>query len=308
MRTLKLLLILGLFPALLLADQPRVGSTTGQILKLNTSARSSALGGAFLALADDPAAAFYNPSGLVRLEGNQVLLTHTMLPADISYECGAASFKLNETNTLGFTFGGLYTDEMDVTTPYHPGGTGETFVYSAFHGGLSFGRWMTDRFSFGAGVRYLRINLMDSEYTVDTWNGYLGSLYDVGYRDTRFGVVIGNFGPDIEFISEAYGQPLFISVGVLTRGYAAGDHYLDFVAEASKPKDATEQYSMGAEYWYRGMLALRTGYRFGHDSLSWAGGLGINIGSGDVAFRLDYAYVDMDLLGENHQISLTAAF
>jgi len=46
-----------------------------------------------------------------------------------------------------------------------------------------------------AGSRYLRINFMDDLYTVDTWSAYLGSLYDIGFRDTRFGVVIGNFGP-----------------------------------------------------------------------------------------------------------------
>lgn len=308
MKTQQVLPLLFLVPSLLIADQPRVGSTTGQVLRLDTSARAAAVGGAFLALADDASAVFYNPAGLVRSEGKQVFLSHRILPADVAYEVGAFSMPLSETQTLAVSFAGLYTDEMKVTTPHNPEGTGETFVYSTFHTGLAYSRWMTDKFSFGVGARYLRINFMNTTYSIDTWSGYLGSLYDIGYRDTRFGVVIGNFGPDIEAISESYGQPLYISLGVLTKGYVSGVHNLDIIAVASKPRDTTEQYSLGAEYWYSERLALRAGYRFQHDSLSWAGGAGFLVGSESLRFRLDYAFCDMDLLGGNHQFSIVAVF
>ncbi len=305
MRTALLILVV---PSLLLADQPRVGTTTGQVLKLDTSARGAALGGAFLALADDASAAFYNPAGLVRAERPQCVLSYVALPANLTYATGSFGMKVTDGQAFGLTFGGLASEEMPVRTPHRPEGTGETFVYSTFHAGLCYSRWMTDRFSFGVGARYLRINFMDDEYTVDTWSASLGSLYDVGWRDTRFGVVISNFGPDITAISESYGQPLSISLGVFTRGWETDAHRLDVVALGSRPRDTTEQYAVGVEYWYEGILALRGGYRFTHDALSWAGGAGLNVRTGRRSLRVDYAYLDWDTLGGTHQVSLALAF
>jgi len=95
---------------------------------------------------------------------------------------------------------------------------------------------------------------------------------------------------------------------VLTQGWASGFHHVDLLATASKPRDTMEQYAIGTEYWYRGMLAFRAGYRINHDTLSWSGGAGINVSKGTLALRVDYAYLDMDTLGGNHQVSLAAAF
>lgn len=68
--------ILVLFGAVL-ADAP-AGATkyAGAFMENGGGARALAMGGAFVAVADDPSAVFWNPAGLATTEGRQLLLMH----------------------------------------------------------------------------------------------------------------------------------------------------------------------------------------------------------------------------------------
>jgi hypothetical protein len=296
-----------LLPSLALAAQPRVGSTSGQFLKIGISARAVGMGEAFLAVADDASALYYNPAGLVGVEGREVLASHTALPADVNYEYTGIVWRLGE-NLVGLSFGALYTDAMMVTTPTHPEGTGEEFVYSCFQGGLTYARALTDRFSFGATLRHIRIYPMDTEYTMKAWCGDIGSLYHIGYRNLRFGVRIANFGSDLEAIEESYPLPVSISLGLASEPYEAGPHRLTVSALATKPADNVEYYNLGSEYWYDGLVALRAGYAFEHDTMSWSVGAGFKVNVGAAGFKVDYSYSGMDYLDDVQRITLGAGF
>lgn len=49
----------------------------GESLTLGAGARPMALGGAYAAISDDPSGLYYNPAGLARINGRQVLLLHS---------------------------------------------------------------------------------------------------------------------------------------------------------------------------------------------------------------------------------------
>jgi len=79
------------------------------------------------------------------------------------------------------------------------------------------------------------------------------------------------------------------------------------VADAFHPSDNTESVSLGAEFQYREIAALRLGYQnlFLEDSE-----VGLTAGGGfqgdieDHTYRLDYAWAYHGRLGDTHRITL----
>jgi hypothetical protein len=61
----------------LLAPPLLAAKYAGEAFTLGASARPLALGGAFVALADDPSGLYYNPAGLGLVEGRQVSMLHS---------------------------------------------------------------------------------------------------------------------------------------------------------------------------------------------------------------------------------------
>jgi threonine dehydratase len=55
----------------------KVGTFDGQFLKIGVGARAEGMGGAFVAVADDPSAVFWNPAGIARLEEDKTQLVGT---------------------------------------------------------------------------------------------------------------------------------------------------------------------------------------------------------------------------------------
>jgi hypothetical protein len=72
--------------------------------------------------------------------------------------------------------------------------------------------------------------------------------------------------------------------------------------ETAKPVDTDYNYSGGIEYSHRTGLALRAGYRYGHDNESFSAGAGFAVGY----LRLDYSYTPWDYEGQGskHWISV----
>jgi len=68
--------------------------------------------------------------------------------------------------------------------------------------------------------------------------------------------------------------------------------------------------SVGAEYWLKNVLALRSGYRFGYDTSSLGGIVGLGVGAGVKIWgvTLDYAFVPFGDLGDTHRVSFGAKF
>ena len=80
-------------------------------------------------------ALFY--AGLVR---TNVTLSHSEWPADVNYEYLGAIFPVKRLGgSIGIQFGALYTD-INETTELQPFGTGQSFTYTDFVGGLTYAR------------------------------------------------------------------------------------------------------------------------------------------------------------------------
>ncbi|HRW77063.1 MAG TPA: PorV/PorQ family protein, partial [Candidatus Sabulitectum sp.] len=184
-----------LFPAVAHASFAKVGTSGAQFLKIGVGCRGVAMGGAFVATADDPSAAYWNPGALVRVPGTQFQFTGTQLYGDILYGNGIVTHEMQGIGTFALQFGLLSSGDMDLTTVSNPDG-GETFTCSDMVVGVSFGRMLTDRFSAGMTAKYVRESWDDISaggVAVD-----LGTLYDTGFKTLRIGMSIQHFGPELQ--------------------------------------------------------------------------------------------------------------
>ena len=310
----------------------KVGSAGVHALKLGVGAKAAAMGESFVAVADDPSALYWNPSGIARLEGISVLGSYIQWPAEIAFSTVGVTYNLGARGSVGVSFSTLTTGYMNVRTVFHPEGTGEVFTASDVIVGLTYARNLTDRFSFGGTVKVVREEL--EEYS-DTGVAFdVGTLYDIGFKTLRLGMAILNFGPSLGYdvdededgktnedpndqldndkdglIDEDGPEsdvplPMAFRVGLSMTPYDDGMNRVVTCLEAVHPNDNLENLNFGVEVAMRDMVFLRGGYRFNTDIAGWTAGVGFKV----ALLTIDYAYTDLDFLSQVQRVSVSLAF
>jgi len=287
--------------------QVKVGTTGANFLQIGVSPRAVGMGEAFLAVTDDVSATYYNPGALSLVDQRQVLLSHAEWPADIQCEFLAFATPVpGGAGVLGVSATLLHMEDMEVTTPFYPNGTGQMFTARDMAVGVSYSRFLTDKFSFGATVKYIQLYAQDVDAT--GWSADVGTHYDTGFKSLRIAMSVTNFGPDMTFISESFSLPINFNLGFAMDAIQNGPHRMTVAFAGSHPSDNQERYTVGTEYWFSEMLALRAGYKMRYDDedLSFGGGVRTSLGS--LGAAIDYAYVPYAKLQDTHRLSMTVSF
>lgn len=291
----------------------KVGTFDGQFLKIPVGARASAMGGAFVGVADDATALFWNAAGIARLDNDksELSLNHANWPAEMSFDQVAYVFHLKKIpGAFGVHARALTMDPMVETTAYQPDpiiGTGNTFDAGMMTAGLTYARSFTDKFSAGVTVNLVHEGLAD--LSQQTFAFDIGTLYDVGTMGMKIGMAIANIGSQIRFIERDSRIPAIFRVGTSAMLFQSADQKLLGSFEFSHPPDNSERLNAGVEYGFKKYVFLRGGYNINYDSEGIAGGAGFHFpvsvaGQAD----LDYAYTDMKDLGGSHRVSLRFIF
>ena len=110
-----------LFPTL---GGQRAGISTAQFLKIGVGGRASAMGDAFVAVANDASSLYWNPAGLVQFEKNELIFSHNRWVVDINHDFLGGVYHLGKDHAICLAFTGLSMDDMPVTTEFAPFGTG----------------------------------------------------------------------------------------------------------------------------------------------------------------------------------------
>lgn len=314
-RVLTLGLICGLLLLAVLLPAPahgqaKVGTTGAQFLELGVSARAMGMAEAFTAVADDISAVYYNPAGLVYMYGREAAFTYIKLPADVNYGFGAVGMPLESIGgVLGISFYGLSSGDM-IERDYYQGtyeGTGRTFSWRDYAMSVSYGRYLTDRFSIGFSVKYIGEFVHD--YSASGWAADVGTNYDTGFRGFKIAMLISNFGPDLQMITNDYPLPINFRFGGSINVVQAEDHMVTFAAEGSHPSDNLEKYNAGLEYVFKEMFSLRVGSRFNYDADGFTAGGGLRVPFAEESeLRFDYAFQDFGVLTEVHRFTMSIAF
>jgi len=286
----------------------RSGTVTAQFLKLPVNARSSAMGNAQVALAEGASSIPFNPAGMLSVSNVAFGGTYNSWFADITHSFFGVAANLQELGTIGVGVTMLTTDDMAVTTPAFPEGTGELFRASDYAFAFTYARQISIEFGLGLGVKYIRSYLYNSDINASTVAFDIGSLYDIPVLRTRLGISVNNLGRDLSYIHEQYSLPTVLRFGVRTAVYEEENHSLFAAFQVGRPNDADEQYNLGAEYVFEKLVSLRGGYRFNYDTEDWSMGMGVDLGSIGLEGSVDYSYTNFKFLPGTHMFSVELGF
>ena len=301
-----------LFPVL---GGQRAGISTAQFLKIGVGGRATAMGDAFVAVANDVSALYWNPAGLTQFSDNQIIFSHNQWVVDINHDFVGAVYHLDDANSFGVSLTALTMDEMKVTTEYAPFGTGEYFGFSDLGISVSYSRKMTDQFSFGGTVRYIEETL--DKLKMRGFMIVLGTYYWTGLGSTRFAVTVSNFGndlaPDGEVVLvgnrtksewQSFSPPTMFRIGFAFEPYEDEQHRLTTSIQLNHPNDNSENVSLGAEYVWNKMFFARGGYKFNVDEQNYSFGAGVNVPISIANISVDYAFANFSRLGSAHRFSI----
>ncbi len=314
----------------------KTGLSAATFLSIEVGPRAKSMGGAFVGVADDISTLYWNPSGLVNLDGKHVYVAHTEWLADVNHDFIGIAVPVSGVGVIGASLTSVNVPEMKVRTVLQPEGTGEVFDATDIALAVSFARKLTNRFAFGTNFKYIRENIMNS--TASTVAVDLGLLFKSDFRNLGFGVSISNFGGDMtlggtdteievdvapdqfgnndrilaNLTTEDFQLPLTLRVGlamdVLTGNSATARIAVDGVV----PNDNKQYVNVGAEVLVVKTVALRAGYRTlfladSEEGLTLGAGVQTKLG-GEAKVGIDYAYTHFGVLDIVHEFALTIAF
>ncbi|TFG94968.1 MAG: PorV/PorQ family protein [Calditrichales bacterium] len=314
----------------------KVGSTSMQFLKVMPCARATALGEAYTVWATGAEAIFWNPAGLAHLDNMEISTTYVNWLFDSQQGALAYAQSLGEYGAVGVQLQYVDFGEFEETTnarpyisnPENPGMTGNTFNPFSYVVGITYAKYLTDKFSVGLSMKYAHESLYNGDRViaqvkqgiyeeVDTWaNGLLfdfGIRYNTGFRSVHIGSAVQNFGGDVKYAKESNPVPLLFRLGIgadligteglLMSGY--GEHRLGAAFDIFHPNDYAQQMHMGMEYEFAGSVFLRAGYKFNYDYDGLTIGAGVKYAIEGLRLSADYSFGSMgSYLGNVQRISL----
>ncbi len=335
-RLAAIILLLG---ASLWGQFTKEGTTAAQFLKIGVGARALGMGGAYVALADDGSAHFWNPAGLAAAEGIGVMLMHNAWLVNINHDYLSVALPAGNLGVLGLSVTVLTMGEQEITTVEQPDGTGAFYRVQDLAVGLSFARQVTDRLRYGLTAKYIHLQAWNE--SARTLAVDLGSVMNTGFKGIKIGMALSNFGgniryegrdlltstrylddlgldysPDANLATEDWPLPLGIQIGIAGNIVGSGEafinnpqHRLTMAIDAVHPNDAPEHLNFGLEYALWEGLFIRAGYRANYDLDEMTFGAGLRL---PLPFakrtHFDYARMPMGLLGQVERFSLDIQF
>jgi len=188
-------------------------------LMISPGARAAGMGEAFVGLADDATATFWNPAGLAYQYGKEIHLMHVnWLPEfgnDLFYDFAAYIHHIESLGTFG-----LNVTYLNLGEQTHTDETGTElgkFSSNEYSIALTYGTKLAENWSVGLGMRYIRSNLAggvqvgaeQGEGVANAFSFDLATLYRLPFAPRlSFGMNLSNMGPKITYIDAAQADPL----------------------------------------------------------------------------------------------------
>jgi hypothetical protein len=325
MRKQNAFLIAGLFTALVFASNSPAGNrkiaqTGFQFMSVGSDGRASALSGAVTALEMKSGSLFFNPAGMANMPGFfDVAVSDNRFIADIRYNTLSMAVKpfKGEYGVIGISVQMVnYGDIQGTMVSNTDAGFEKTEMLkpSAKAIGLGYAKALSDRFSIGGQIKYVRQDLtwsnvpVSSEANADTAKSDnllsplafdFGTQFKTGLKSLVFGMSIRNFSKEVKYAREGFQLPLLFVMGVsmdlmdflpkteMKQSLMAS---IDATHDRSHTSKASEHMLIGLDYRLMDMLSLRGGYASGEDLSGFSFGIGVS----RFGVSLDYSYTPYD--------------
>lgn len=310
------------------------GEYTNDFLRIGVGARPLAMGGAFVAMANDASTFYWNPAGMSRMNGKSVHFDHVPMFGGIAqYNAAHISLGFNKKFAVGLSWIRLGVDDIpryetlegtqfDRVTQANYRSTGEasgyfgnmedalmvsfsrTFYFDVVIGGGFTDNKIPTELSFGLTGKYINHKLDDKKGT--------GQGLDAGvllrmtgeqqvYKDAKSWMAFGLLARDLsrtKMVWNTASNHEDVVDLTLQSGFALSHHInvlaTRFTLSFDQEFGFYEETHTGAEATFFNVLSLRGGYHENHFSI----GAGISL----MGFTIDYALVSNEL-ANTHRIS-----
>ncbi len=334
------LLALGAFSASARAQAPAIrqvvtdntayGTTSAEFLLIPATARGSALGGSYAALANDLGSMYYNPAGLALMDRPGVMASTMSYLAGTKYAYGAFGIPFGGgSRAIGFavtTFG--FSDQPVYTVDDPQGTSGQVYSVRETAVAGTYSQQFSDRFSSGMTVKFINDQLGDvsgQAFAVDFGTNFHSTLAG---RAIRAAFVISNLGTNLRHTgspldvlyqrqppagqdqvpqedakaslqTKDWNLPVTFRVALAYDAFATSMSRLTVLGEFNQPNNSQPGYSFAGEY----NLAL------GQSGFSLAGRLGMTYAADDnmkAPGATDAGYAGFDTTEKNQQYRISA--
>ncbi len=297
-------------------------------LLIEPGARASALGDAYVSIADDATASYFNPAGLAGQTKRDMTFTHTKwlpgLADDLFFEFVGYSQPIEGWGNVGVNLSFLTLGTQERRDEFNNDlGTFSSYDFAL---SLAYGAFVTKESSAGLTLKIIRSNLADVGTGKERGEG-VGTTFatDLGYLrrsedGINFGVALRNLGPKISFVDASQADPLpqHIVVGasykIINTEFndimLTADFYKPLITrdsnflvalvkawgdESFKNERGEIDIHLGGEYQYfldpnqNSFFALRAGYTYDKDGEIKTPTFGVGLKYDWV--RFDFAYI-----------------
>jgi hypothetical protein len=315
--------------------QSKTGTSIGQFLLIEPSARLAGMANSGVGLTEGIQSVYYNTGALGQIEGPELQFTHSEWFAGIGYEYAAAAYPTSSYGTLFASVTALNSGDIDVRTVDQPLGTGERYSVNDLAIGLGYGRPITDRFSAGIQINYVQETIWHS--SLSTFTGSVGTIYKLSPHGAQLGAGISNYGLRARFggrdlaiqydadpsqhgdnsvlpadqFTDKFSVPVLFRVGVSLPRRLTDASKVVVTADGYHPSDNDESMSVGGAWTWKDAFSLRAGYQnlFLKDSeVGLTFGAGLQGRVADYRFQFDYAWADFGRLQDTQRFTFVVGF
>lgn len=305
-------------------------------LLISPHSRAAGMGEAFVGLADDVSAVYWNPAGLAYQQGKQFTTMYVRwLPQfnleDLYYLFGAYRQDIEGLGTVGGSV--TFLNLGDQTRTDETGNELDNFSSNEFAVTLSYATLLSENLGFGLNLRFVRSNLAPFSAGSQLEDGRANAFaVDIGVlkrkfflENLSFGLNISNIGPKITYADRDQADPIptNLRAGFAYRVLNQEYNKVTLVFDVNKLLVNRDEngvdpvfkafftswgnndliLNFGGEYWYADLIALRAGYNY--DNTGNLKYLTIGAGIRYAIYQFDFGYVTG---GQGNPLSDTMRF
>lgn len=312
--------------------QLKIGKYAGEFMAIGVGGRANAMGGAYVAVANDVTAGYWNPAALARIDYPQIALMYSQNFGNlVNYNYASAALPYGDDMSFGLSIIRLGVDGIpdnrqalvdnennviyDIYRPdahFDPSRIKEfSDADWAFY--FTFAKRHSDKLYYGANVKLIRRGI--AEYTATGIGFDVGLLYQpidrlslgVNVQDITTTLVAWNTGTN-ELISPTAKTGIAYTFNFLygkvtpAAGFDMRFENRRFASQMNLGPVSLD-FRGGLEYSYADVVAVRMGY---NDIKDFTVGAGVKLPK----LNIDYSFAHFsgakeDALGDSHKISLT---
>lgn len=284
-----------------LAGGGTAGANAAAYLGDAAGARPVGMGGAFVAVADDANAVYYNPGALPLIGGLAFQGSYALASLDRAPYQGTAVWNAPAFGVFGLGVTGLQISEIDgrdpTGEPTDSFSSSEMAIAGAY--GTRIGPWL----GVGGAAKYLYQSLADNKGTGIAFDLGAHAHFDPGLLvadRVAVGVAVSNIGGTLEWDTDSSHKDDVAPTaryGVAVAALPSGATRIVAALDGVKTGESDLAVHAGAEFWFRELFALRAG--LSDEDATY--GLSALVGM----VRVDYAYAPDELdEGATHWLSL----